>query len=308
MDEAARFRRVFLAAHASHPACLRDEWLGRPCADARGRPSPRPIVWSRRNGPWHTHDLLFVGAAPGNAGGMGKGELGAHGTRIPFGGDVAGANLDVLLGSIGISRNDTFLTATLNHLPLAGGGEPTLAEVQQPVGKIPSSIHLLRDTIIAVRPRLLVALGNVAIRAIAAALQLASDVAPATLPTLDRIQRAGIERGVAVPWPAPLAGDGKFAREWQRAWATSPAFQVLLLTHPSAQNMSPFARVETVFHKRMLETRDALRKAAREVLGWDPPAQRPEPPADGIYALPEWRELVAPRHRRLDELWREKGV
>src|SRR5690606_15560808 len=93
MDEDARFREIYRRAHARHPACLNDEWLSQPCTDARGRVAPRPIVWSRRNGPWRRHQLLFVGSAPGNAGGKGAGELGAHGTRIPFGGDIAGANL-----------------------------------------------------------------------------------------------------------------------------------------------------------------------------------------------------------------------
>src|SRR5262245_62057919 len=114
------FRTIFRKAHAAHPNCLRDEWVSESCRDARGRPVDRPIVWSRRNGPWHPVDLLLVGAAPGNAGGKGSGTLGAHATRIPFGGDIAGANLDVLLGSIGKTRNDVFITASLNMLPAAG--------------------------------------------------------------------------------------------------------------------------------------------------------------------------------------------
>jgi uracil-DNA glycosylase len=113
---------------------------------------------------------MFVGAAPGNAGGKGGGLLGAHGTRIPFGGDIAGANLDALLGSIGLDRNHTFLTAALNQLPAAGGGEPATAEIMAPVGAWRSSLHLLRATVLACGPVLIVALGNVAIRALVAAL------------------------------------------------------------------------------------------------------------------------------------------
>src|SRR5687768_9837076 len=127
------FAEVFRKAHAGHRGCLQDEWLSEPCRQATGAAVERPLAWSRRNGPWQPVDVLWVGAAPGNAGGKGAGQLGAHATRIPFGGDIAGANLDVLLGSIGITRNDTFLTAALNSLPLAGGGEPTLAEIATPV-------------------------------------------------------------------------------------------------------------------------------------------------------------------------------
>ena len=159
-----QFREIFRKVHARHPRCLNDEWLSEPCRLANGKLSQRPIIWSRRNGPWRHSDILWVGAAPGNAGGKGSGQMGAHGTRIPFGGDVAGANLEVLFGSIGITRNDTFITAALNQLPAAGGGEPTFAELSEPVGDYASSLHLLRDNIAAVQPKLIVALGNVALR------------------------------------------------------------------------------------------------------------------------------------------------
>src|SRR5438477_7330390 len=140
----ARFRAIFEQIHAQHPKCLHDEWLNEPCRMADGTLLDRPVAWSRRNGPWHRVDILWVGAAPGNAGGKGAGNMGAHATRIPFGGDIAGANLDALLSSIGITRNDTFITAALNSLPAAGGGEPRPAEIAAPVGAYPSSLHSLR--------------------------------------------------------------------------------------------------------------------------------------------------------------------
>jgi uracil-DNA glycosylase len=309
MTEAERFRRIYRLVHAGHPACLADEWLSRACADARGRARERPIVWSRRNGPWQRHQVIFIGAAPGNAGGKGGGLLGAHGTRIPFGGDIAGANLDVLLGSIGLDRNHTFLTAALNQLPATGGGEPATAEITAPVGACRSSLHLLRATVLASGPVLLVALGNVALRALVAALRLeGSDVPPGPLPSLDRVRRAGIERGRVAEWPAALSLPAAFGRAWRSAWHESPRLHVLLLTHPSAQNMSPFAGRETLFHTRMLAARAALRTAAATLLGWQLPAHRPEPSAVGIYELPEWRDLIGPRHRQLDRLWREQGV
>ncbi len=289
--------------HAGHPPCLRDEWAGETCRTAGGDVVQRPMVWSRRNGPWRRVPILFVGAAPGNAGGRGRGELGAHGTRIPFGGDIAGANLDALLGSIGLDRNQVFLTASYNALPAAGGGEPTAAELREPVGEYQSSLHLLRDTILATGAPLLVALGNVGMRSIATAARLAEDE---RIVTQNALARRGAQRNIVFDL-ALLDPDAAFRRTWKRAW-TSPLPQVLWTTHPSAQNMSPFARTETLFHARMLETRAALREAAHSVLGLPLPEERPHPEPEGIYALPEWRERVAPHHERLDRLWREKGV
>ena len=52
----------------------------------------------------------------------------------------------------------------------------------------------------------------------------------------------------------------------------------------------------------------ALRAAVRAVLGWNPPRRRAEPPTTGIYALPEWRNLIGPRHFELDRIWLSKNV
>jgi uracil-DNA glycosylase len=303
-EEEERFRRIFRRAHAGHRGCLADEWLGAPCA-LRGQPLERPVVWSRRNGPWHRVELLLIGAAPGNAGGKGDGELGAHGTRIPFGGDIAGGNLDVLLAAAGLTRNDVFIVAALNQLPAAGGGEPALAEILAPVGKHPSSLHLLRDTLLAAGPRLLVTLGNVGLRATFAALHGPAD----RLPSLGRLRRSGLERDRCVAWPEDLRPDAGFRRAWQHAWGDDPLPAVLWLTHPSAQNMSPYAGEQTVFHQRMRAARDALTAAVRTVLGRPLPDPRPPIPATGpIYDLPEWRDLVGPRHAALDALWRQRGI
>lgn len=280
-----RFEDIFRKVHAQHSVCLKDEWLSKPCATRSG-PVDRPVVWSRRNGPWQHSDILWVGAAPGNAGGKGSGIMGAHGTRIPFGGDVAGANLDVLMGSIGVTRNDTFLTASLNMLPAAGGGEPTFNELSAPVGEYESSLHLLRDTIAAVQPKLIVALGNVGLRSTIATTSLDSE--GVKLPSLDKVQKAGFERGHVGHWPG-----------------LPP---ILWLTHPSAQNMSPYAGTHTLFHTRMLDARNALQDAVKTVLKWKLPKKRARYPTDGIYALKEWKELIGPRHEMLDELWRDKGV
>jgi uracil-DNA glycosylase len=306
--ETQRFREIFRRAHAAHAGCAGDEWLVAPCRAAPGQPAPRPLVWSRRNGPWRRVPILWVGAAPGNAGGLGSGALGAHGTRIPFGGDIAGGNLDVLLSSIGTDRNETYIVATLNQLPDRGGGEPTPREIAAPVGAYDDSIALLRDTIVAAGPRLVIALGNVALRAVAAALGR-TDGSPLRLPTTARRAAAGLQRGSPASWPPDaLPFAPAFTAAWRAAWDEAPRFHVLPLLHPSAQNMSPFAGTGTVFHQRMLQTRDALQAAAREVLGWEPPLRRPPLPASGIYALPEWREAVGPAHARYDALWRRHGV
>ncbi|HEX2168042.1 MAG TPA: hypothetical protein VHG09_12485 [Longimicrobiales bacterium] len=312
-----RFRRIFTAAHAHHHACAADEWLNEPCMDAPGHPSDRPLIWSRRNGPWRRVPILWVGAAPGNAGGLGSSDMGAHGTRIPFGGDIAGGNLDVLLSTIGLDRNHTFLIAAYNQLPERGGGEPTTRELSAPVGRYPDSGALLRDTVIATGPELVIALGNVGLRTLIAALTRPGDAPvgepPRTadrlrLPGPGRIAAAGIERGRVSSWPSafPLA-DG-FRSAWRSAWGSEPSFDLLLVLHPSAQNMSPFARVTTQFHQRMLDTRAAITAAARDVLRREPPSPRPALPDTGIYAIPEWRSRVAERHARYDALWREKGV
>ena len=277
---------------------------------AAGRPSP--LSWSRRNGPWRPVDVLFVGAAPGNAGGKGAGDLGAHATRIPFGGDIAGANLDVLLASAGLTRDDIFIVAALNRLPDAGGGEPTQRELAEPVGDYPTSVHLLRDTMFATQPRLLVALGNVGLRCAIAAARLAApgvrtDKLP--LPSLDALKKHGLERGRVAAWPDALPPDADFV-----AARGSPMPSILWLTHPSAQNMSPYARVETAFHTRMLDARDALRAAVHGVLGSALPDVRTDVPQHGngrahsVYDLPEWIDAIGPRHAALARLWREKGV
>ncbi len=234
--------------------------------------------------------------------------MGAHATRIPFGGDIAGGNLDVLLSAAGLDRNRTFIVAALNQLPERGGGEPRVAELRAPAGDYASSLHVLRDTLIAAGPRLVVALGNVAVRSTVAAARL-EDGARLTLPTLPKLERAGLTRGTARSWPRTLAPDAAFDAAWREAWDERSYPRLLWLLHPSAQNMSPYAGEETVFHRRMVETVAQLRTAIRDVLGEIPPDPRPGPPeGGGIYALPEWREAVGPRHAELERLWRDKGV
>jgi uracil-DNA glycosylase len=305
--EEQRFREIFLRAHAGHVGCQSDEWLMQPCRTPAGDPA-WPLIWSRRNGPWHRVPTLFVGAAPGNAGGKGKGDQGAHGTRIPFGGDIAGANLDALLGAAGIDRNNTFLVAALNQLPEAGGGEPTLRELLASVGDYENSFSLLRDTVIATGPSLIVALGIVGLRTLATALTH-DDMQHPVMPTACKLEKFGVVRGQLTVWPEnDLPLSPTFVQMWRDAWNSPPRIAVLPLMHPSGQNMSPYARVETAFHTRLLDARDALRSAMREQFGVSLPAERPPLPDTGIYDLPEWRDRIAARHAALDALWRAKGI
>lgn len=303
--EADRFREIFRRAHALHLACAEDEWLAMPCCEPDGSPCLRPLVWSRRNGPWRHVDVLWVGAAPGNAGGRGSGTLGAHGTRIPFGGDIAGANLEVLMGSAGVNRNQTFIVAALNQLPQRGGGEPRPAEILAPIGLYEDGLALLRDAVIACRPRLIIALGNVALRALAGAVRRGLSV---RLPGLAGLQRRGLHRHGWLRLDTALDPDPAFRETWVHESGASDWPALLWTLHPSAQNMSPFAGEQTAFHARLLETRRAVRTAVTEALGQALPDERPELPRDGIYALPEWESLIAPRLAPLLDRWRDRGV
>ena len=128
------------------------------------------------------------------------------------------------------------------------------------------------------------------------------------MPSLARLTAGGYARNATAPITSLCSPDAEFIARWRAHWQDAPLPAVLWLTHPSAQNMSPFARPDTLFHTRMLDARAALRRAVREVLGRTPPRRRMPHGDDGIYALPEWRERIAPRHDRLDTLWRERGV
>jgi hypothetical protein len=177
-----------------------------------------------------------------------------------------------------VHRHQTATTPSSRRAEPAAGPRRRRAdgrEIAEPVGDYPDSIALLRDTIIAAGPRLVVALGNVALRVLTARPHAARRPSPADRPPVP--DRSGCRHcsaaatracsaGLWPPWPR-----GAAARRWLPAAGTtpggSPRSTVLPLLHPSAQNMSPFAGEETIFHRRMLQTRDALRAAPCAVLG-----------------------------------------
>jgi len=100
-------------------------------------------------------ELFFIGEAPGR--------LGADETEVPFHGDTSGRNFEDLISFAGISRNEVFVTNAVLCNPKDKDGNnstPTLAEVAncQP---------FLRRQIELVNPRIVVTLGNTALRAVA---------------------------------------------------------------------------------------------------------------------------------------------
>jgi uracil-DNA glycosylase family 4 len=97
---------------------------------------------------------MFIGEAPGRKG--------ADRTRVPFSGDQSGANLDRFLGSIGLKREQIFITSAALCNPRTGSGanrKPTLRELA-------NCSEFLRRTIELIDPHVIVTLGSVALEAL----------------------------------------------------------------------------------------------------------------------------------------------
>ena len=100
-------------------------------------------------------ELLFIGEAPGR--------LGADETEVPFHGDKSGRNFEDLISFAGISRNDVFVTNAVLCNPKDKDGNnstPTLAEAANCQPFLARQIEL-------VNPKIVVTLGNTALRATA---------------------------------------------------------------------------------------------------------------------------------------------
>lgn len=99
--------------------------------------------------------IMFVGEAPGR--------LGAERHGIPFHGDAAGRNFELLLAQAGFARGEVFITNAVLCNP----------QTPQGLNSRPSASELaecrpwLRETIELVDPRLVVALGATALRSLA---------------------------------------------------------------------------------------------------------------------------------------------
>jgi len=97
---------------------------------------------------------MFIGEAPGRKG--------ADRTRIPFSGDQSGVNLDRFLNSIGLKRQQIFITSAALCNPRTESG----ANRRPKQKEIANCSGFLRRTIAIVNPRIVVTLGSVALEAL----------------------------------------------------------------------------------------------------------------------------------------------
>lgn len=108
---------------------------------------------SEANGTVSAH-ILFVGEAPGR--------FGAGRSGVPFQGDESGRRFDVLLSAAGLNRKDVFITNAVLCNPLDKSGRnrrPRVSDVDR-------CASFLRRQIEVVSPRIVVALGGVALDAL----------------------------------------------------------------------------------------------------------------------------------------------
>ena len=113
----------------------------------------RSAVLSELNGSIEA-EVMFIGEAPGRKG--------ADRTRVPFSGDQSGANFDRFLASIGLTREQIFITSAALCNPRAESGanrKPTKKELANCSGFLSRTIKL-------VDPRVIVTLGSVALEAL----------------------------------------------------------------------------------------------------------------------------------------------
>jgi uracil-DNA glycosylase family 4 len=113
----------------------------------------RSAVLSELNGSVAAR-IVFIGEAPGRKG--------ADRTRVPFSGDQSGRNLDRFLASIGLRREQIFITSAALCNPRSESGanrKPSKAELK-------NCSQFLRRTLALVNPPLVVTLGSVALEAL----------------------------------------------------------------------------------------------------------------------------------------------
>jgi uracil-DNA glycosylase family 4 len=113
----------------------------------------RSAVLSNLNGCLNAR-IMFIGEAPGRKG--------ADRTRVPFSGDQSGANFDRFLNSIGLTREQIFITSAALCNPRTDSGanrKPTQKELA-------NCSDFLRRTIQLIDPRIVVTLGSVALEAL----------------------------------------------------------------------------------------------------------------------------------------------
>ena len=113
----------------------------------------RSAVLSARNGRVGAR-VMFVGEAPGRQGG--------DRTRVPFSGDQSGRNFSRYIASVGLAREDVFITNSALCNPRGATGanrRPTRREVS-------NCSDFLRRQVETIDPRVVVTLGAVALEAL----------------------------------------------------------------------------------------------------------------------------------------------
>src|SRR5687768_12118353 len=93
--------------------------------------------------------VMFIGEAPGRKG--------ADQTRVPFSGDQSGKNFDRFLASIGLTRQQIFITSAALCNPRSESGanrKPSRSEVT-------NCSYFLRQIIEIVDPKVVITLGSV---------------------------------------------------------------------------------------------------------------------------------------------------
>jgi len=113
----------------------------------------RTAVLSELNGSVGAR-IMFIGEAPGRKG--------ADRTRKPFSGDQSGKNFDRFLASIGLNRQQIFITSAALCNPRTESGanrKPSKAELK-------NCSDFLRRTIATVDPAIIITLGSVALDAL----------------------------------------------------------------------------------------------------------------------------------------------
>ena len=97
---------------------------------------------------------MFVGEAPGRQGG--------DRTRVPFSGDQSGRNFQRYLASVGLTREEIFITNAVLCNPRKASGanrRPSLSEIK-------NCSDFLRRQVELIDPRVVVTLGSVALAAL----------------------------------------------------------------------------------------------------------------------------------------------
>jgi len=113
----------------------------------------RAAVLSELNGSLDAR-IMFVGEAPGRKG--------ADRTRVPFSGDQSGRNFDRFLQSIGLRRDEIFITSAALCNPRSESG----ANRRPASAEIGNCSMFLQRTIELVQPAIIVTLGTVALEAL----------------------------------------------------------------------------------------------------------------------------------------------